>query len=127
MRHERVPVIRGRDHHRINLLVIEQRPKVRVTARLAAGKRNPFIAAAAVHLREGHERSVGLILEVQNVPLTDQPEADKTKADPFIRTKNPPVRRGRKRRRRSSPDHRSPAHLATGPKRTAHDFELPLS
>ena len=54
--HERVPVIRGRDNHRIDLPVIEQGPKVGMPARLAAGKRKPFVATAAVHLRDAQER-----------------------------------------------------------------------
>ena len=74
----------------------------------ASSRRPPWTSAMATIL------GVGLIPEVEDVPLADQAEADEAQADPVVRPQDPPVRRGREGRGGSATEQRSPAQNAPG-------------
>ena len=60
----------------------------------AARECDGLVAPAAVDLGDGRDLRVGLIPEVEDVPLADQAEADETQADPVVGPQDPPIRRG---------------------------------
>ena len=101
-----------RDDHRVDVVVVEQGPEVAVAAGGAARECDGLVAPAAVDLGDGHDAGVGLIPEVEDVPLADQAEADEAQAHAVVGPQDPPVSRGREGRGGSAPEQRSPAQHA---------------
>ena len=82
-------------------------PRAEPPASATASSRRPLWTSAI-----GRDPRVGLIAEVEDVPLADQAEADETQADPVVRPQDPPVRRGREGRGGAATEYRSPAQNA---------------
>ena len=94
--HQGVPVVGRRDDHRVDVAVVEQGRGSRRNSRAeppisatASSRRPRWTSAMATML------GVGLIAEVEDVPLADQAEADEAQADPIVGPQDPPIARGR--------------------------------
>ena len=104
-----VPVVGRRDDHGIDVAVIEQAAEVAVPLdRPARSGRRPRRAGRGGPRRR-RRVDVGLVLEVEHVPLADQPEADEADADTVVRPQRPA-----NTRRPKAPTPPQPAQMCGG-------------
>ncbi len=84
--HQGVPVVGGRDDDRIDVAIVEQGPEVAILSGTPADQGCPFIETSAMDLGKRDQAGIRLLLEIQDVPLADQPEPDEAETNPIVRT-----------------------------------------
>ena len=83
-RHQRVPMVRRRNHHGVHTLVFEQLSEVRVLCDVASDEFHRRFHSRAIRLGDRHHLRVGLCLEIARVNAPHQTKADNADTDAFV-------------------------------------------
>ena len=106
----------GRRHdHGIDVTVIDQPPEVAKLAGLRPHQCGRLLEPALVDLGDGHEVDVRKALEVEDVPLADEPKADEAQSHSLIGSQDSPVTRGRESRCDATAEQRAAIHRGQEP------------
>ena len=110
-RGQRMPVVRGRDDNALDILVLVHLPEIAVALGMGVpGVRQACLQAGLVTIADPNDVGFGAqFLEVGDVLLADQAEADEADADAFVRAEHAAVRC---RRQRGRPNKRAPCRSA---------------
>ena len=92
-----VPVVRRRDHNRLNILVVEQPAEIGVAFRARAAVGQALLEPGLINVGESHQVNIRLALEIVDVLPADEPVADEPHPDAIVCAEN--ALRSQRRRR----------------------------